>query len=192
MTILILGPSEWGPGRAPPLPEWAKHQLAHARALTGRPNPLGLAVRLGLVEALAHEGHAATAVEFHPTLVGEPLMGKLHRLEREKSVDRFYIYWPWGAVRSSLDIEIGHLETLIEHHEITGTQISIFFEDDGQQRRAAELRVTSEGFLFFRPLEKGRRSRYHGDLRLYGATFVPWGDHDELLVDFLDEARGNV
>lgn len=173
MSILVLGPSRWKEGYTPvKLPPV---EPLYVEGITG-PAPefnSPLAIRAELVWFLREvEGIRATMMELHAPKPGETHTALFKRLCEEAKVDGYFVFWPFGAQRSGLDVELGFLLWQFEHGR--SPDVRVFIETGA--RAAARVEA---GHLV--ALESGSRTRYYEDLVRYGASIVEWSDHDELL-----------
>jgi hypothetical protein len=119
-------------------------------------------------------------MESLPDMPGETKAGKFARLIRTERVTRYALYWPFGANRAGLDVEIGLILERLHREEILGEYVRVLIEDDGAGRSAGALEATSDGRVEFVPAERGRRTVYYGDLVQYGAILTTWADYGEL------------
>ncbi len=149
--------------------------------MEGAPVPTARDVRFGLVARLRLAGVSATALELHPDRAGESPADKLLRSVEESRIDRYAIYWPFGAVRPALDVEIGWLLHGIQRKDVSGQRVGIFYEWDPEGRRAARERPTANGRMVFESLERGRRTTYYQSLVAAGGVPIPWATYDDLL-----------
>ena len=109
MTILILGPSQWLPSKQPPSLEVLWGHLPASRApVSGRP-PAPLDVRIALAEILSQRGVSAIVMEAEEPKDPPNSTVKFHELVEKHFVEDYYIYWPYGAARPGLDVELGFL-----------------------------------------------------------------------------------
>lgn len=183
MTILILGPSEWLPRHSLPYVEPLREFLPSAWSPRGAAILSPLDIRVALAHLLTTRGVPAIVMEVEEPKAPSIATRKFHDLIEKHWVNDFYLYWPFGAARSGLDVEVGFL---LErgHQERPGLppdRVTIFYENDGDARRAAELRVGRGGRLEFVALERARRTRYYADLLSVGAAAVSWKSHSELV-----------
>ncbi|MCI4324034.1 MAG: hypothetical protein L3K03_08520 [Thermoplasmata archaeon] len=104
----------------------------------------------------------------------------------------YFVYWPFGAARSGLDIEVGFLLEQMDREkpEIEGEHVTVFYEDDGATRRAAGFRIGADGRMQFASLERTRRTHYYSDLVDLGGIAKDWENHGELVEEVL--ARANA
>jgi hypothetical protein len=147
----------------------------------GTPVPTARDVRFGLVARLRLAGISATALELHHDREGEYPADKLLRFVQEIEIDRYAIFWPYGAVRPALDVEIGWLLHGIQRKDISGERVGIFYESNPEGRRAARERPTADGRMVFESLERGRRTTYYQSLVAAGAIPIPWASYEDLL-----------
>ena len=183
MTILLLIPSEWLPGRRPPLLEQLRASLPATWTARSSAVLCPLDVRVVLANALTVRGVPAIVMEAEEPKSPLVLTQKFHELVEKHRVDEFYLYRPFGAARSGLDVEIGFLLEKMggEKPKLPADRVTIFYKDDGEERRAAEVRFGLGGRLEFVALEASRRTKYYVDLVRFGATAVGWRDHVELI-----------
>lgn len=180
MAVFLLGPSKWAQGYTPPtLPAWLNEHLPSGKPVGGHPSPL--AIRRALATLLGFDGLKVVVMEAHDDVPGEPKAAKFARLARDERVTRFVLYWPFGANRSGLDVEIGFLIERLRRKEILGEDIRILIEDDGSKRRAGGREPGEDGAITFVSYEEGHRTGYYGDLVLYGTILPTWADYGELL-----------
>ena len=135
----------------------------------------------GSWRASGSAGISATALELHPDRAGESSADKLLRSVKESGIDRYAIYWPYGAVRPALDVEIGWLLHGIQRKDVAGDRVGIFYESNPEGRRAARERPTKDGRMVFESLERGRRTTYYQSLVAAGAVPIPWAAYEDLL-----------
>lgn len=91
------------------MPKWVVEVLPPARTVEGVVAPTARDVRFGLAARLRLANVSATALELHPDRSHESPIDKPLRIVHEGDIDRFAVYWPFGAVRPALDVEIGWL-----------------------------------------------------------------------------------
>lgn len=181
MSILVLGPSKWKEGYAPAKPP--RVEPLYVEGISGPPPELTspLAIRAGLVWFLREvEGVRATMMELHAPNQGETHTALFKRLCGEAKVDGYFVFWPYGAQRSGLDVELGFLLWQFEHGKSPDVRIFVETGDHGAARVEA-------GHLV--PLETGSRTRYYEDLVRYGAALVEWSDYDDLLEAIYHNAQ---
>lgn len=82
------------------------------------------------------------------------------------------MYWPYGAQRSGLDVEVGFLLDAFGRGQSPDVRL---FIEAGKHAAGRIL----HGQLTF--LESGRRTRYYEDLSEYGCPIVEWGSYESLL-----------
>ena len=186
MTILILGPSQWLPNRLPPSLEVLRGHLPASRQ-PARGRPLApIDVRIALAEILSHRGVPAIVMEAEEPKDPPNSTVKFHELVEKHFVEDYYIYWPYGAARPGLDVELGFLLEQMWRRELGGDHVTVFYEDDGARRRAAGYQFGRNGRLQFVSREKhGKRTRYYPDLVDFGALAKDWRDHAELVEEVL-------
>lgn len=181
MTNLVLGPSKWKRGYHPEVPPWVREFVPASWSKAHRYASSPLDVRVALAGFLEESDVSTTLMEAQVARPEEPNMGLLQRLVRDLPVKRFLLYWPYGADRSGLDIEIGYLLTRLE--ENAGLDVRIFIEAGG--RPAGKL-IGRE----FVVAEHRRRTRYYDDLLTYGCKIVEWESYQALFDSFLSHGRG--
>jgi hypothetical protein len=119
-------------------------------------------------------------MEEHADLQVETKASKFSRLVHDEEIDQFVLYWPFGANRTGLDIEIGFILEKLRRGEITGENVRVLIEDDGPRRRAGGEETAEDGTFTFVSYEKGHRSTYYGDLIPFGAILTGWASYEEL------------
>ncbi|MGP8076425.1 MAG: hypothetical protein ACLP8Y_06825 [Thermoplasmata archaeon] len=159
--------------------------LPPGRTVEGESTPTARDVRFGLVARLRLSNVMATALKLHHDRSGESPADKLLRVVQEGGVERYGIYWPCGAVRPALDVEIGWLLHSLQRKEIHGESIGIFYESNPKGRQAARERSVSGGRVVFESLERGRRTTYYRSLVDWGAIPIQWSSYEDLL-EFLE------
>ena len=117
------------------------------------------------------EGVRATLMEMHQPEPGERHTALFARVCREAKVNGYFIYWPYGAQRSGLDVELGFLLWQLEHGK--SLDIRLFVESGPKSAGRVE-----DGQFVAREL--GRRTRYYEDLVAYGVDLVEWASYSEL------------
>jgi hypothetical protein len=129
-------------------------------------------------------------MEFEEPLAPQNLTQKFHGLVEKHWVEEYYLYWPFGAARAGTDVEIGFLLEQMggPHPRLESHHVTVFYEDDGIKRRAADLCLSRDGRLQFDSLESSRRTRYYADLVDLGAIVKAWKDHTELVGRMLARA----
>jgi hypothetical protein len=179
VAIFLLGPSKWAIGYSPPiLPTWLVRHIPKGKGGAVTPSPF--AVRKVLAGRLRLDGHKVIIMEEHPDLPGEPKAAKFSRLVRDEKVDRFVLYWPFGANRAGLDIEIGFILERLRRGEIVGEEVRVLIEDDGSRRRAGKVETKGVEAFTFVSHEKGHMTGYYGDLIPFRAILTTWANHEEL------------
>lgn len=138
-------------------------------------------MRFGLAARLRLANVSATVLEPHQDRPHESPVDKLLRIVREGDIDRFAIYWPFGAVRPALDVEIGWLLHALQRSEIPGERVGIFYEWSPDGRRAARERARANGRVVFESLERSRRTTYYQSLVDWGSIPIPRSSYDDLL-----------
>lgn len=172
MSIILLGPSKWREGYRPAQPPVA--DLLHLEGLPGESPDLAspLAIRASLAWGLREvEGVRATLMELHARRPGETHSALFHRVCHERKVDGYFVFWPFGAQRAGLDIELGFL--LARFAQGQDLDVRIFIETG----KHAAARV-DHGHLEI--LERGLRTRYYEDLVAYGSSILEWTSYEEL------------
>jgi hypothetical protein len=86
-------------------------------------------------------------------------------------VNGYFVFWPFGAQRSGLDVEIGFLLALFAAGE--RPDVRIFVETGA----TAAAHVENGSLRIF---ERGHRTRYYEDLVTYGSSIIEWTDCGEL------------
>lgn len=186
MALILLGPSAWLRTYRPVVPKWTAEVLPPGCSVEGVRSPTARDLRFGLVARLRLADLRATALELHHDRSKESPVDKLLRVVREGDIDHFALYWPYGAVRPALDVEIGWLLHSLQRKEIPGERVGIFYEWSPEGRRAAQERTRSDGHLVFESMERGRRTTYYQSLVDLGAIPIPWSSYEDLL-EFLEE-----
>lgn len=193
MTILILGPSGWFPGKEPHDFDTI-YPLIPTGWTTAREGGLRpLDVRVALANILTQQGAPAMVMGAEEPRDPPNSTAKFLDLVRKHWVTEYYVYWPFGGARPGLDIELGFLLLQMGRGELRGEHVTVFFEDDRAQRRAAGLEINSKGELQFSSFEReGRRTRYYPDLISFGAIATAWRNTVELLERVLARAGVDV
>lgn len=170
MSILVLGPSKWRRGHGPRIPVWVGTALPDAWPRRGGGAELlqPVDVRAAIVGQLAAFGQSATLMEAHPRRPGEAHSALYQRIVRARRVRRYFIYWPAGAQRAGVDVELGFL--LSELLAGKDLDVRVFVE-----RSAGTVRHGS-----FESREAGARTRYYEDLLTLGCPIVEWRTYREL------------
>ena len=189
MTILILGPSQWLPETRPPSLDGLRGALPASWAPLRREVASPLDVRIVLAEVLSQRGVPAIVMEAEEPKDPANSTVKFHELVQKHFVQDYYVYWPYGAARPGLDVELGFLLEQLWRKELGGDHVTLFYEDDGVRRRAGEYQFGHDGRLRFVSLERqGKRTRYYPDLVDFGALAKDWHDHAELVEEILAHA----
>ena len=189
MTILILGPSRWLPNKQPPSLGGLRGNLPAPWTAKGPEILTPVDVRMTLAEILTHGGAPAIVMEAEEPKDPPNSTVKFHELVRKHFVEDYYVYWPYGAARPGLDVELGFLLEQMWRRELRGDHVPVFYEDDGARRRAAGYQFARNGRFQFVSLERyGKRTRYYPDLVDFGALAKDWRDHGELLEEVLARA----
>ena len=184
-ALFLLGPSKWAQGYvAPTLPAWLQEHLS------GKEPSSPLDIRRALAKRLGEEGHRVAVMESFPDVPGQPKAEKFSGIVEGQGVCRFVLYWPFGANRSGLDVEIGFVLERLRRREIRGEDVRVLIEDDGAKRRAGGREVRPDGTFGFVSLEEGERTWYYDDLVLYRALIPSWTDYGELL-ELLENIAGD-
>lgn len=179
MSVFLLGPSKWAQGfTPPPLPHWLLEYVPSAGSPAVPPSPLE--IRKALASLIAAGGHHVVVMESYPDVPGEPNVDKFARLVSEQGITQFALYWPFGANRSGLDVEIGLVLERLRRKEIIGRNVRVLVEDDGVHRRAGEIKIDKNDDITFVSYEVGRRNRYYDDWLPYQAIITTWTDYSEL------------
>jgi hypothetical protein len=150
-------------------------------------DPSPIAIREALKERLRLDGHRFVVMESCADLAGEAKAEKFARLIPEEGIREFVVYWPFGANRSGLDIELGFVLERLRRKEIDGRAVRVLVEDDGATRRAGGVEIDGNGDLAFVSYEHGGRTTYYADLARYRAIVASWADYAEL-VELLENA----
>ncbi len=82
------------------------------------------------------------------------------------------MYWPYGAQRSGLDVELGFLLEALQRGE--SPDVRLFMEVG----RHAVGRILDGQMVF---LERGHRTRYYEDLSEYGCPIIERENYQSLL-----------
>lgn len=189
MTILLLGPSKWLPGRSPKFPHELRRALPPGWSLKAG-SPSALDFRAALVGALQGSGHPATMLEMHPDVPGEAVSAKFLRIVQDPKapVDQFFLWWPYGAARTGVDVEIGALLVWLNESRVSPEAIRIFVEDDGRHRRAGTWTFDKDGTLGFAWKERTRRAGYYHDWTKFGILPLTWRNYEELVTALIGHA----
>jgi hypothetical protein len=190
MTILVLGPSGWLPRKRPKIPDLVRAALPGSWQALPTRELTPLDVRVALAHLLTLHEVPAIVMEAEETMFPRNLTAKFHELVIKHWVTDYYLYWPYGAARSGMDVEIGFLleQMAGDTPKLESDRITVFYEDDGEKRRSAEIGFGGGGRLEFTPLERTRRTRYHTDLVDLGAIARPWKNYPELFERVLARA----
>ncbi len=180
MTNLVLGPSKWRRGYRPEIPPWVPDFIPANWSKVHKYAASPLDIRMALAGVLEESEVSTTLMEAQVAKSGEPNMGLLQRLVRDLPVKRFLVYWPYGADRSGLDVEIGYLLTRLE--DKTGLDVRIFVEAGSHPAG----KLTGRQFVI---AEHRRRTRYYDDLLTYGCQIVEWESYQALFDSFLSHGR---
>lgn len=192
MSILLLGPSRWRGHQRPSIPAEIIQALPPQLATRDRSGLTPFDIRVALAHILRSTGEFAPAMvmEEAESLPGEDPFDKFKRIVSENRVDEYFLYWPYQGVRPGLDVEIGSILEQLKRQLLDGDQVTVFYEDDGVERRAAGMVFARDGGLTFTSLEKTLRTTYYASLVHYGALAVRWTDHSELI--FRMKARAGI
>ncbi len=185
MTLILLGPSAWLHTTRPRIPPWVVQILPPGVEARPGAGPNAKDVRFGLVARLRLANVHATALELHPDRTGEAPVDKLLRVVEDHHIDQFAIYWPYGAVRPALDVEIGWLLHAMQRGEIPGDQVGVFYECGPEGHKAARERTTADGRLVFEALEHEKRTTAYQTFVSRGALLIPWSSYEDLF-EFLE------
>lgn len=190
MTVLILGPSAWLPGKSPDSLESVRQYIPLSWSPAGANRLSPLDVRIALAHLLSSRGVPAIVMESEEPRKPPNSTRKFHDLIRKHRVQDYYVYWPYGAARSGLDIEIGFLLEQMGRDPpgVPGEKVTVFYEDDGANRRAAELAFGSQDRMEFGSLEMGHRTHYYADLIDLGGIAKAWRTQTELIDEVLARA----
>lgn len=133
-----------------------------------------------MVGTLAGAGCRASMMELHSTLGGETHTALFQRLVRELPVGRFLLYWPYGAQRAGLDVEIGLLLARLAGGVPLDVRVLI---ESGIHVAGRIVRGV------FESVEVGKRTRYYQDLVEYRCPVVEWEDYGALWNAVLQHGR---
>lgn len=184
MTILILGPSKWRRGYSPAVPSWVRERVPEGWPVrtSGLPEPL--AIRAAVTRELQERGEAsATFMEQHNRLPGEKHTSLFSRIVREQRVNQYFLFWPYGAQRPGLDVEIGFLLLRMDQ----GEKLDIVLFVEAGQKVAGKV----ENGLFV-SRESTRRTHYYEDLMEFGASLVEWEDHGILWSSLMSYGKESI
>ncbi len=109
MTILVLGPSTWLPGNRPSIPDRLREALPTGWPSPGSGEMSPLDVRVALANVLNQRGAPAVVMEAEEPKAPRNMTQKFHELVEKHWVEEYYLYWPFGAARAGMDVEIGFL-----------------------------------------------------------------------------------
>jgi hypothetical protein len=129
------------------------------------------------------ESASATFMEGHERLPGEKNITKLNRIVRDLEVDRYVLFWPYGAQRPGLDVEIGSLLQRMDQGE--ELDITMFVEAGAKVAGRVE-----DGLFVSR--EATRRTHYYEDLLEFGASFVEWDTYETLWFSLMNYGRRSI
>ena len=109
MTILLLGPSTWLPGKHLTDPGPLRGIPAGSPPGSGPTAVTPLDLRVALSELLARHGVPALVMEVEEPRDPPNTTSKFLTLVRKHRVDEYFAIWPFGAARPGLDVEVGFL-----------------------------------------------------------------------------------
>lgn len=172
MGWMVLGPTKWkSETKRPDLdPDRLGTLLPPSWELQARDPPAPVDVRAAAVGLLQARGRDATLMEFHDRADGESNTDLFHRIRRDEEVDRFLVYWPYGAQRTGLDWELGLLAGEISRGETSASSVTLLVEDDAASIDPAAGELESH--------ERGKRTRYYNDLIEHGCPHAIWNGHE--------------
>ncbi len=134
-------------------------------------------IRRALASFLRENGWDAVIMEDHERLADETHSQHFRRIVSAMSTS-YFVYWPYGAKRAGLDVELGFI--LDELMKDENTDVRLFVESEaGRIVFAADEH--GHPASYFVSKEKGRRTTYYEDLIKMGAVMVEWKGYDELL-----------
>ena len=120
-------------------------------------------------------------MEEHADLQVETKASKFSRLVHDEEIDQFVLYWPFGANRTGLDIEIGFILEKLRRGEITGENVRVLIEDDGPRRRAVRGRNCRGRDLHVRLVREGAQVNVLWRYSIpFGAILTGWASYEEL------------
>lgn len=171
MSTLLLGPTSWARDYVPvseSLPVVAETDGSDvARGSVSSP----LEIRRRLVRDLGLAGLRFAIMEDTPDAGGELLTTKFHRILGEGDFEQVSIYWPAGANRSGLDVEIGFLLSMLQRQELRPESVLLEI-----QTKCVDFRENDIVFL-----EEGKRTQYFLDLFRFECPILVWSTYEELL-----------
>ncbi len=165
MRTLLLGPTKWAQGFRP--------DRATLPQTTGDDPPDPIEVRRRLVRDLTAADSPILILEDCPSIDGEALTTKFHRLLREGGISLIEVYWPAGSNRSGLDVEIGFVLSLLDRRELLPVDVRLEI-----QSSCLEFRENEVVFL-----EAGKRTHYFLDLVQFGCAILTWDDFEDLTTN---------
>jgi hypothetical protein len=175
MPTLLLGPSRWSQGFQP-APASLPVLVDEVTRRQAQGPPLEpIEIRRQIVRDLREEGLESVIIEDLPSLEQETPTTKFHRILREADVDLIEIYWPAGANRAGLDVEIGFILSLLDRRELSAAEVHLEL-----QSPCVEIRGNDLVFL-----ESGRRTQYFLDLFQFECPILVGETYDELLENVL-------
>ena len=175
MTTLLLGPTSWARDHTPASESLPPPGPRTSSSPTEESIPSPIEIRRRLVRDLEPAGAHIAIMEDLPEVGGERLTTKFHRILGEGSFEQVSIYWPAGANRSGLDVELGFLLSMLERRELRPESVLLEV-----QTRCAEFR---ENYIVF--LEEGKRTQYFLDLFRVECPILLWSTYDELFENLL-------
>jgi len=125
-------------------------------------------IRAALAETIHQHGGVATIMEAHDKTEGETNTALFNRIVKDFGIDRFFVYWPSGAQRTGLDVELGFLLQMF--HDGKEPDVRIFVESTAGGMDGGH----------FTAHEKGRRTTYYEDLVAYGCPLIEWESYERL------------
>lgn len=155
-TIIVLGPSEWL-GASDGKRVLDAKPLDVRRRIVAAMKPFASSFVLEDEKQREHE----TNIEF------------LLRTLKERDVQKFVVFWPYGARLHGLGIEAGHLLSELAHDRLDPRFVVVLAE-----RRALRVDPSRGVFEFAEP---GNRTRYYQDLVAYGCPIRRWTTEASLL-----------
>jgi hypothetical protein len=99
------------------------------------------------------------------------------RIEKAQKISQYFVYWPLGAKRVGVDVELGALLDRLSSGRDHDVRLFV-------QEGAGRLHPDGE----FECMEEGRRTGYYQDLVAHGCPIVLWEDHSDLFDSFLQHA----
>lgn len=125
-------------------------------------------IRKALASFLSENGWDALIMEGHERLPDETHAQHFRRIVSTKRTS-YFVYWPYGAKRAGLDVELGFILEELAKGEDSGVRLFVENKAGG-----IVLAADSHGNLeaYFVSKEKGRRTTYYEDLVRMGAIIV--------------------